>query len=1175
MRIPISWKIGLLATIPVVTVACIVGMIVYDRSMALLYAHEEVDLRDETRLRGATIKSQIATLGQDVLTLASSPAIRTLVEACDAHAQTEPPGPHPLADSRAGERTPAHGLDVPNLPTGKEGETANGLRDAVEAVFWRASRYPSEKRGPESVKYKPYLRIRYIDSNGLEQFRLARTRDERQRDGFRSIAFRELRGPTSPSGFDRYDVSGSDFFQRALQVAEDHKASKEVSFVRTHLSDIHLVVREETDAAPRQAVMHAWVPLFSLRGAFAGLVIIDLDFNLVAAEISGSARHLVYVTNRRGDFLVHPNRAKEFVWLRPRDASNGDSPLTCRIQDQVQFANLKPRENEKLSTFVESYDTAKFPYDRLVPTFGGFERPELEHRGWQISNQDHPFRPQEDAFYLAVIRKPPRVDQATWVQLARRIDAMKAQLSDLRASPPNVVESRTSFPISMASRQRMDDEVFAVLGKDYGADFDDRYVKYVCDCESFAAYFFRIYFDPSEADRYIGMVMAFSYEEMEMELSDTRRAIIWSVVVLTVLVGAVAVTFSQLLSRRIVRINKAAEQIAEGDFNVSLPVGGNDELGDLARGFRYMMDEVRERESQVRRTNEQLEQLNERLEQRVSERTAELEKAMIELRTAWAKAQELSQAKDAFLASVSHELRNPLNQVTGFCQLLEMTSLDDAQRDDLGKIRTAADRLLALINDILDYQKIVMGGITLEPEELQVADVLREVGEAARMPAEANRNQLEMVCADDTGTFFADKRRVIQILVNLASNACKFTTEGNVRISAEREAGSGNQWVAFTVEDTGRGITEEEQSKLFIPFTKLSAKQGNRTGTGLGLVISKGFCELMRGDIHVTSTYGQGATFRVRLPVGSDDRIPLAGTTEHATRWCAAPAAIQDPLEPVSQEAAISSRDASSAPRDRTVLVIDDDPAVREMMQRFLSNRGFHVVAADGGLRGIEMAREVQPAVITLDVMMPELDGWGVLAALKTDETTSSIPVIMVTVSDNKERGQFLGAEEFLSKPVDWKRLAAALARHAGNQRGRSIMIVEDDATAREILRRSLERDGWSVVEAEHGARALELLEHEEPAAIILDLMMPVLDGFEFIEQYSMMAERPSIPIVVLTATDPTPQERERLSGMTVRVLQKGSYSLNALLEEIHRRVDYHVRTDGSRLEGGECPSDR
>jgi signal transduction histidine kinase/CheY-like chemotaxis protein len=1166
MRIPISWKIGLLATIPVITTAFIAGKIVYDRSMDLLYFHEEVDLRDETRLRGATIQSHIVTLRQDVLTLASSPVIRTMVESWEATPEDGSGRPTPLSEQSA-----PGGAAAGNAAS--RDEAGDCLRTQVRMEFERAATHASRKGASERVKYKPYLRIRLVDAKGREQLRLERA-SPNGTDGFRVFSFAETEGSTNAAAAPAFEVSETDYFQQAERLETDPPAAPAAGAARAYLSEVGLEPGTES-AEARQAVMHAWVPLFSLRGAFAGLVVIDLDFDLVSREISGSARHLVYVTNSDGHFLVHPERNKEFVWLRSNVASETDEQPTCRIQHQVQFANLKPRENDTLASFVESYDPKKFHADRMVPTFGGFDRPELEYRGWKISDHDSPFRPRQDAFCLAVIQKPAGMAQATWVDLAERIDALKAELPDLRASPPDVVESEAAFPIAMASRERMYGKIFDVLAEDYGADFRDRYVKYIADCETFAAYFFRLYFDPSDADRYLGMVMAFSYEEMEAELADTRRAIIWSVVILTALVGAVAVAFSQLLSRRIVRINKAADQIAAGDFDVSLPAGANDELGDLARGFRYMINEVRERESQVRRTNEQLEQLNEKLEQRVSERTAELQKAMIELRAAWAKAQELSQAKDAFLASVSHELRNPLNQVTGFCQLLEMTPLDDAQRGDLGKIRAAADRLLALINDILDYQKIIMGGITLEPEDHEVVKILGEVEEAGRIPAEINRNRLQVDCGEGSGSFFADKRRVVQILVNLVSNACKFTSEGNVWLRARRESDNGNQWIVFTVKDTGRGMTDEEQLKLFTPFTKLSASQGNRTGTGLGLVISKGFCELMRGDIRVVSEYGKGTTFQVRLPARPEDEIPLndevGDDSGAALPEVAAKVPVPDLAALSVPETPATEAHSPRSPLNRTVLVIDDDPAVREMMQRYLSHRGFHVVTADGGRKGIEMARSLQPAVITLDVMMPELDGWGVLAALKTDEQTSSIPVIMVTITNNKERGQFLGAEEFLSKPVDWKRLAAVLARYADNDRDRNIMIVEDEASTREILRRSLERDGWTVTEAEHGAQALELLEHEAPAAIILDLMMPVLDGFEFIERYSQKTDRPSIPIIVLTAMDPTPAERERLSGMTVRVLQKGSYSLEELLKEIHRRVDYHVRVEHSTLDGGEC----
>ena len=245
----------------------------------------------------------------------------------------------------------------------------------------------------------------------------------------------------------------------------------------------------------------------------------------------------------------------------------------------------------------------------------------------------------------------------------------------------------------------------------------------------------------------------------------------------------------------------------------------------------------------------------------------------------------------------------------------------------------------------------------------------------------------------------------------------------------------------------------------------------------------------------------------------------------------------------------------------RMVLVIDDDPAVREMMQRHLSSRGFQVVTASGGMEGIEMAKRLRPAVITLDAVMPGLDGWAVLAALKTDSETSSIPVVMVTITDDKDRARALGATAYLPKPINWEELSSALAKYTGDKRDRVILVVDDDPSTREILNRSLTRDGWSVVEAENGEEALEMMADYPPAAIILDLMMPVIDGFEFVAKYSQLGEWLSIPVLVLTAKDPTLEERQRLEGLVVRVLRKGDYTQEELLSEIHRRVDKHIKT--------------
>jgi CheY-like chemotaxis protein len=247
--------------------------------------------------------------------------------------------------------------------------------------------------------------------------------------------------------------------------------------------------------------------------------------------------------------------------------------------------------------------------------------------------------------------------------------------------------------------------------------------------------------------------------------------------------------------------------------------------------------------------------------------------------------------------------------------------------------------------------------------------------------------------------------------------------------------------------------------------------------------------------------------------------------------------------------------------RGRLVLVIDDDQAVREMMQRHLTSHGFSVVTAENGYEGLALARKLKPAVITLDAIMPGLDGWSVLGALKAGEETSSIPVVIVTVMDKAEHSHSLGATEFLPKPIDWDRLIETLARYTGNKRDRSVLVVDDDENVREVLRRNLEADGWSVLEAQNGSEALQTLSATRPAAVVLDLMMPVMDGFEFILRYSQVAEWLSIPVLVLTAKDPTPDEQRHLQGQVARVLRKGNYSEEELLAEIHRRVDSHLRS--------------
>jgi CheY-like chemotaxis protein/nitrogen-specific signal transduction histidine kinase len=561
-----------------------------------------------------------------------------------------------------------------------------------------------------------------------------------------------------------------------------------------------------------------------------------------------------------------------------------------------------------------------------------------------------------------------------------------------------------------------------------------------------------------------------------------------------------------------------------------------------------------------------LQQLNANLDRLVTERTHELQRANTELQAARDKADELGRAKDAFLASVSHELRNPLNQVSGYCQLLELTELDQDQLADLKKIKQAGSQLLALINDILDYQKIVMGGITLEPELLEVAELLDEVRDAMKFPAEEQGNDLRVDWSDDVGKIYADKQRLRQVLLNLAGNACKFTQQGSVHIHAQRiPRNDAADEIAFSVADTGRGMTPEEQAKLFTPFTKLSAMQGNRAGTGLGLVISKGFSESMGGSIHLSSEYGKGSTFTVQIPATSPTLAASSSSLETFSSLTGSSRTGKKTFghERVPPDDSIwrtveFARVPAPPATGQTVLVIDDEADVREMMTRYLGARGFDVRTAASGIEGLELARMLRPVAITLDAIMPGLDGWAVLAALKADRELADIPVIMVTMVDNHRRGQIMGAAEYIVKPIDWQRLSRVLDRFVTANGNRSLLVVEDDESSREMMRRNLERDGWSVLEAVHGAEALEILAVRTPAAILLDLMMPVMDGFEFLNRQS--ADARAIPIIVITAKDPTPAEYERLNGRAARVLLKGQYTQEDLLQEIHRWVDGHVQ---------------
>jgi PAS domain S-box-containing protein len=391
-------------------------------------------------------------------------------------------------------------------------------------------------------------------------------------------------------------------------------------------------------------------------------------------------------------------------------------------------------------------------------------------------------------------------------------------------------------------------------------------------------------------------------------------------------------------------------------------------------------------------------------------------------------AEEANTAKSRFLANMSHELRTPLNAIIGYAEMLEeeAQALPDGVDlvPDLQRIRSSGKHLLALINDVLDLSKIEAGKMELYLETFDVATVVGDVVSTIHPLAERNGNQLQLSWGNAVGSMRADLTRVRQVLLNLLSNSCKFTQGGTVNVDVFRETGSAGDTVVFRVADTGIGMTQAQIGKLFQAFTQADLSTTRKYGgTGLGLAISRRFCQMMGGDVHVDSQFGRGSTFTVRLPA-----VVTAVASEGSTFAAARPAAESRPapLASTSAESAASGR-ADDAP---TFLVIDDDAAARNLLERFLTRAGFRVVAAASGEEGLRAARQLKPAGITLDVMMPGMDGWAVLGTLKSDPELADVPVIMITMVDDQRMAYSLGAAEFLTKPIDWERLGALLKKY-------------------------------------------------------------------------------------------------------------------------------------------------
>jgi signal transduction histidine kinase/CheY-like chemotaxis protein len=604
-------------------------------------------------------------------------------------------------------------------------------------------------------------------------------------------------------------------------------------------------------------------------------------------------------------------------------------------------------------------------------------------------------------------------------------------------------------------------------------------------------------------------------------LAPLRTALLESVLTVSgigLLLIAITLIAGGFITNRMLRpirqLRQGAAKLGGGDLTQRISVRTGDEFEALADQFNDMAGRLQESYTS--------------LEQKVAQRTQELEIKSDQLAEARDAADQANQTKSSFLANMSHELRTPLNAIIGYSEILQEDAADKDDKttiDDLQKIEGAGRHLLGLINNILDLSKIEAGKMEVFIEAVDIQALVNEALSIVKPLADKSENAVEVVCPAGIGSFRSDQTKVKQCLLNLMSNANKFTSKGMLTLSVAREVGS---QICFRVSDTGIGMTEEQLGRLFQAFSQADASTTKRFGgTGLGLAITKHFCTMLGGDLTVESTPGKGSTFVIRLP---DQDAP--------------PAVAETPAPPVTADGRT------------TVLVVDDDPSIRSLLARTFENEGYRVIAAGNGVDALALAREHRPQAITLDVMMPQLDGWGALRELKADASLRDIPVIMVTVLNERGMAIPLGAADFVTKPIDRQRLTAILREHCSNPRNASILVVEDDPPTSEVLCHSLASMGYAVSAANNGRDGLGwLTNHPAPDLILLDLMMPEMDGFEFLRELRKQPAFANLPVIVVTAKELTAEDVRILSGQTDGIVTKDQTYLTELAAAVRARL--------------------
>lgn len=553
------------------------------------------------------------------------------------------------------------------------------------------------------------------------------------------------------------------------------------------------------------------------------------------------------------------------------------------------------------------------------------------------------------------------------------------------------------------------------------------------------------------------------------------------------------------------RLSDAMQKITlSNDYTMRLTEESDPDFALITRNFNKMVETVSHRDEAL------------------------VEKAQ-QLTEARDEAEQANVAKSQFLANMSHELRTPLNAIIGYTDVLKEElkgSTNLRSLEDIQWISSSAQQLLELINSILDLSKIEAGRMDVDVHEFDVARIVHEVGKMIEPAATQKNNKVHVQIAENLGIANSDSVKLRQSLLNLGSNASKFTENGRIFILARREGSD----LVFSVSDTGIGMTEEQVGRLFQPFSQADASTTRRFGgTGLGLTITQRFCDMLGGSIEVESREGSGSTFTLRIKADYNSL--------HAD-------------EDSADQDIFDTTDQTIDPSKPLAIVIDDEPSAAKLLERMAAQAGYSTIAAPDGEMGLNAIRKEKPALILLDISMPKVDGFDVLETLRQDPELASIPVVIVSVNDDRKSTLKAGACEHLIKPVSSAEVSGVLSQYAQKRSGQVLIVEDDEATAR-LYSRGVERAGFTVTVATNGREAQDLLTDEKFDFVVTDLRMPEIDGHDLIEWIAEFAEIPKPALFVITGKAMSEEETKALEAKVQRILPKNGLSPSKLAEAL------------------------